>query len=94
MRSAAVMAGIQLLACVWSPSPLAGVREFIYLLPFFLLSGAAFQYGMHRPEGLVRLFVLVLWVSLIQVALIMLFRAAPSIEARFITSRLAGRFAQ
>ncbi len=92
MRSAAAMAVIQLVACVWSPSPVAGIREFIYLLPFFLLSGAAFQYGMERPEGLVKLFVLVLWVSLIQVVLIMLFRVAPSIEARFITSRLAGLF--
>lgn len=92
MRSAAAMVLIQLIACVWSPAPVAGIRDFIYLLPFFLLCGGAYQYGRQRPDGLVSLYVLVLWLSLIQALLIMLFRVSPSIEARFITSRLAGLF--
>lgn len=92
MRCAAAMAAIQLVACVWSPSPLAGIREFIYLLPFFLLCGAAYQYGRQRPEGLLRLYIVMLWISLIQVLLVMLFRLAPTLEARFITSSVAGLF--
>lgn len=92
MRAAGAMAAIQLVACVWSPAPMAGIREVIYLLPFFLLSGAAYQYGKTNPQGLMRLYIFILWLSVIQVPLIMLFRVAPSIEARFITSRIAGLF--
>ncbi|PTT74989.1 hypothetical protein DBR42_29900 [Pelomonas sp. HMWF004] len=92
MRAAAAMALIQLVATVWSPSPLGGIREFIYLLPFFLLAGAAYQYGQQQPHGLLRLYRVMLWLSLIQVVLILLFRLVPSVEARFITSRVAGLF--
>lgn len=92
MRSAAAMAVIQLIASAWSPAPMGGIREFIYVLPFFLLCGAAYQYGRRNPQGLVQLYVLVLWLTVLQAMLIMLFRVAPSIEARFITSRVAGLF--
>jgi O-antigen ligase len=92
MRAAAAMALLQLLSSMWSPQPVAGVREFVYLLPFFLLSGAAYQYGRNRPQGLIKLYGVVLWLSAVQALLIIAFRVAPSAEARFITSPLAGLF--
>ena len=92
MKCAAVMTGMQLLASVWSPVPIIGVREFLYQLPFFLLCATAYQYGKTRPDGLVKLYTVVLWVSVLQALLVMVFRVAPTVEARFITSRLAGFF--
>jgi hypothetical protein len=80
----------QMLSLAWSPAPMVGVRYFVYLLPFATALFIGFAGARSNACFAQRLMVFTLWLSIIEVVLVITFRISPSLESSFIGSRLAG----
>lgn len=80
---------IQAVSLAWSPSPLAGFRHLVYLIPFATAAFVAFNLARHRYVFAQKCLVVALVLSAGVALMVMLFRVSPSIEGSFLGSGLA-----
>lgn len=74
----------------WSPSPYIGLRQLVYFSPFPIAACIGFAVASKHTNYAKNVIGIALSLSVLQALLVMLFRVSPSIEAAFISSRLAG----
>lgn len=76
----------------WSPSPYLAIRQIFYWVPFLFLLPAVISECIRSNNYVEKLLSVLLLSTLIQVALVIGFRVAPSIEAAFLSSPFARLF--
>lgn len=76
----------------WSPSPYLAIRQIFYWIPFLFLLPAVIIECRRNHIYVEKLLSTLLFSTLIQVALVISFRALPSVEAAFLSSPLARFF--
>ncbi|URI09509.1 O-antigen ligase family protein [Aquincola tertiaricarbonis] len=92
VKLAAAMTACLVVSMAWSPSPISGFRDLVYTLPFFFICAAAMQCSLSDKAFAKRVLGGLVVLASIQAILVIIFRLSPTIEARFITSRLAQFF--
>jgi len=80
---------LQAISLAWSPSPLAGFRHLVYLIPFATAAFVAFSLARQRYDFAQKFLVAGLVLSAGVALMVIAFRLSPSIEGTFLGSRLA-----
>lgn len=92
MQALLALGLIQAASLAWSPSPLLGIRHLVYFLPLPFAAHGFYRLTHERPETARRCLELLLIGSVIQAALVIVFRVLPSVELAFLQHPVAGLF--
>ena len=88
MQALLALVIVQAASLVWSPSPMLGVRYLIYLLPLPFVAHAMYQLTREHPQLAARCLNVLLIGSVLEAALVVVFRVLPSVEMAFLNHPL------
>jgi O-antigen ligase len=92
MQALLALAAVHVVSLAWSPSPMVGIRHLIYFLPLPLAACGMYQLSSERPQAAERCLQLLLLGSVLEAALVVLFRISPTLEMAFLRRSLAQLF--